>query len=173
MDLERFREGHALPRLHDETPPNLPTGRLQAMEPQPTTTGPLPVSHGAHKLADFFLGPGRHQIERVLSPLERLELNDHNPFYLADPLSSLAYPSQPGSIAPSRAGSPNLSPSDQLRCDEEAALTLSMLQQHAPARQHNIVPDAQYTTHHQPGFPAHDYDDERFRGMHEQNERAF
>lgn len=136
MDLERFREGLALPSLHDETPPEVPSsGRLEAMEPRPRF-GPLPASYRPpHKLGDFFLGPGRHQIDRVLAtPFEHFGLGDHNPFFLADPLSSLAYPSRPGSaVEPSRTTSPNLSPSDQLRSDEEAALALSMLLQQGSA----------------------------------------
>lgn len=154
MDLERFREGNGpleLPRLHNETPPDiLESDRLEALEPRPTL-GPLPVSKAPHKLGDFFLGPGRHQIEQVLGPFEHLGLTDHNnPFFLADPLSSLAYTSQPGSVVPSRAGSPDLSPSDQLRSDEEAALALSMLH----GRHGDTSSDARYVAARQCGIAA-------------------
>jgi hypothetical protein len=111
-DLERFRSdpGLELPRLHDAFPPPRPSRRLTTIEPQPLLGPVLPTSNGPHKLGDFFLGGHARQRSEADSAA--------NPFFLADPLSALSYPS--------RSGSPNHSPSDQLR--SEAALTLSMMQ---------------------------------------------
>ncbi|KAJ9142820.1 NAD-dependent histone deacetylase HST3, partial [Coniochaeta hoffmannii] len=140
-----------LPKLHSTTTtPDHHSPHLATMEPDPhPLVGPLPASNGSDKLSDFFLGPGRHQIERVLlSPLSHLQVVDNdntiNPFFLADPLvSALSYPSRP----PTRSGSNDVpspssgSPSDQLRSDEEAALTLSVMQGQRAEHGGGMVPD--------------------------------
>jgi len=151
-----------LPKLHSTTTtPDHHSPHLATMEPDPhPLVGPLPASNGSDKLSDFFLGPGRHQIERVLlSPLSHLQVVDNdntiNPFFLADPLvSALSYPSRP----PTRSGSNDVpspssgSPSDQLRSDEEAALTLSMMQGQRAEHGGGMVPDGEYAVEEQRGY---------------------
>lgn len=136
MELQRVQEGlHGLehgtlelPKMHNGSPPEVSGAcSLAAMEPEPTV-GPLPVSKWRHKLADFFVGPGPLQVERVvLAPSECAPPN--NPFFLHNPLNTLPYQSRPASIVSSRAGSPD--PSQQLRSEQrtsevEAALMLAM-----------------------------------------------